>query len=141
MKTFIVIVIALVAGCASTSWIDAWDARVANQQLRFRVPRDSSDALWNRARHWFGGNDRPGLSLTEPDLLQSATSAKGVSFTVLRSTAGDSVEIEVRQTSPISDGGSIRWSAIQQARDFAHYIQHGEDFEDWYHAWLARERQ
>jgi hypothetical protein len=88
----------VVAGCglfSSKTWRDLY----TGSPLTFTVPHDSSNAVWERARTWFGGAPlRPDLATADDTLLRSKATRAGAGEYILsvdRSSDGDEVTFVV----------------------------------------------
>jgi hypothetical protein len=91
----------LVAGCGLFS-SNTWRNLYSGSPLTFAVPHDSSNAVWERARTWFGAAPlRPNLATADDTLLRSSATRAGAGeyiLSVARSTDGEEATFVVSYT-------------------------------------------
>jgi hypothetical protein len=122
--TVVVLLALLVIGCNPLSLIlsgPSWVGTYKNSPLAFSVPADSSDAVWSRARTWFGGYTTPELDSATDSMMRSAvtkSSTGAYTITISRTPDGGKVVFEVKYDL----SGTEPQRAADRAKDRAHEL-------------------
>jgi hypothetical protein len=124
----IVIVMSLmlpvIAGCSLFS-SKTWRNLYSGSPLTFAVPHDSSNAVWARARAWFGGAPlRPDLATADDTLIRSKDTRAGAGeyiLSVARSTDGEEATFVVSYTIVKGEeSGTVLDRAVDRAEELAY---------------------
>jgi hypothetical protein len=114
----------VVAGCGLFS-SKTWRNLYSGSPLIFSVPQDSSNAVWERARTWFGGAPlRPNLAIANDTLLRSAATRAGAGeyiLSVVRTADGEDATFVVSYTIVKGEeSGTLLDRAVDRAEELAY---------------------
>lgn len=119
----------IVSGCNSM-FGRTWTGTYEDTPLTFSVSPDSSDAVWGRARSWFGDFNTPRLSVDSDTLLQSAETQTGKGYYVLaieRRPSSDTMHFVVNFTPSDPKDKKIIERASDRAHELAYIARTGDN--------------
>jgi hypothetical protein len=121
---------AVIAGGCNSMFGRTWTSTYEDTPLTFSVTTDSSDAVWGRARSWFGDFNTPRLSVDSDTLLQSAETQTGKGHYVLaieRRPSNDTMHFAVTFTPSNPKDKAIVERATDRAHELAYIARTGDN--------------
>jgi hypothetical protein len=119
----------IISGC-NYMFGRTWTGTYEDTPLTFSVPADSANAVWNRARSWFGGYTTPRLIVESDTLLQSAETKTGKGHYVVaieRRPSEDAMEFVVSFTPSDPKDRAINERAKDRAHELAYIARTGDN--------------
>jgi hypothetical protein len=119
----------LAIGCNSM-FGRTWTGVYQDTPLTFSAPTDSADAVWKRARSWFGGYNTPRLTIESDTLLQSVETQTGKGHYVVaieRRPSAEEMEFVVTFTPSDPKDKGIKERASDRAHELAYIARTGDN--------------